>query len=276
MMYRTEKQLTTKQNKKIYEEVYFENDFSLKNYQDTSGFLLTYPNKFSQNPSQDKSIGIRRINVNPGCHFLYLAVEFYDGQNRITTPLHRGEYQNNNTMQEILVDLTNNLQVKDQQNNEYTLNTEYKPDEGKLNIYAVKYPANQAQGQQIQFRFVCFGYDRYLRLWGILNQLSEVPFNGYLQDNNYDEDSLIFVDSYNFTNVWNRTPLYFHASFSDSKYHYVCKTNDYWEKPAKLFYDNINGLEFTVYFTTDGVHKIIPNWSNILLELSFILRTQDL
>ena len=70
--------------------------------------------------------------------------------------------------------------------------------------------------------------------------------------------------------------LYFHASFSDSKYHYVCKTNDYWEKPAKLFYDNINGLEFTVYFTTDGVHKIIPNWSNILLELSFILRTQDL
>ena len=43
-------------------------------------------------------------------------------------------------MQEILVDLTNNLQVKDQQNNVYTLNTEYKPDEGKLNIYAVKYP----------------------------------------------------------------------------------------------------------------------------------------
>ena len=195
MMYRTEKQLTTKQNKKIYEEVYFEKDFSLKNYQDTSGFLLTYPNKFSQNPSQDKSIGIRRIDVDPGTHFLYLSVEFYDGQNTITTPLHKGEYQSNNTMQEILVDLTNNLQVKDQQNNEYTLNTEYKPDEGKLNIYAVKYPANQAQGQQIQFRFVCFGYDRYLRLWGILNQLSEVPFNGYLQDNNYDEteDMNIYV-----------------------------------------------------------------------------------
>ena len=48
------------------------------------------------------------------------------------------------------------------------------------------------------------------------------------------------------------------------------------EKPAKLFYDNVNGLEFNVYFTTDGIHKIIPIWSNILLELSFILRTQDL
>ena len=75
---------------------------------------------------------------------------------------------------------------------------------------------------------------------------------------------------------WNRTPLYFHASFSDSKHHYVCKTNDYWEKPAKLFYDNVNGLEFTVYFTTDGVHKIVPRWGEILLELSFILRTQNL
>ena len=276
-MYRTEKQLTTKQNKKIYEEVYFENDFHLSNYKETSGFLLTYPNKFSQNPSQDKSIGIRRIDVIPGCLYTYIAVEFQDEQQTVSTPIYRGEYQSENTLQEILVDLSTNLQFKDQQSNdEYSINFTYNPPEGTLTLYAVKYDAALDQLQQVPFRFVCTNRGDYLRLWSIFNQLGETPFEGYLQDNNFDSNSLTFVNEYNFTNVWNRTPLYFHASFSDSKYHYVCKTNDYLEKPAKLFYDNVNGLEFNVYFTTDGVHKIIPNWSNILLELSFILRTQDL
>ena len=276
-MYRTEKQLTTKQNKKIYEEVYFENDFHLSNYKETSGFLLTYPNKFSQNPSQDKSIGIRRIDLDPGSYFLYIAVEFQDGQQTITTPFYRGEYQSNNSLQEILVDLSNNLIYKNQDGTIiYKISYIYKPDEGVLKLYSVKIDGQQNQIQQLPFRFVCFTYDDYLRLWSLLNQLNGKPFEGYLQDEDYDIDSLTFVNEYNFTNVWNRTPLYFHASFSDSKYHYVCKTNDYWEKPAKLFYDNVNGLEFNVYFTTDGVHKIIPIWSNILLELSFILRTQDL
>ena len=276
-MYRTEKQLTTKQNKKIYEEVYFENDFHLSNYKETSGFLLTYPNKFSQNLSQDKSIGIRRIDLDPGSHFLYIAVEFQDGQQTITTPFYRGEYQSNNSLQEILVDLSNNLIYKNQDGTIiYKISYIYKPDEGVLKLYSVKIDGQQNQIQQLPFRFVCFTHDDYLRLWSLLNQLNGKPFEGYLQDEDYDIDSLTFVNEYNFINVWNRTPLYFHASFSDSKYHYVCKTNDYWEKPAKLFYDNVNGLEFNVYFTTDGIHKIIPNWSNKLLELSFILRTQDL
>ena len=48
-MYRTEKQLTTKQNKVIYEEVYFNSNMTIENFNDNSGFLLTYPNKFSQN-----------------------------------------------------------------------------------------------------------------------------------------------------------------------------------------------------------------------------------
>ena len=259
-MYRTEKQLTTKQNKKIYEEVYFENDFHLSNYKETSGFLLTYPNKFSQNPSQDKSIGIRRIDVIPGCLYTYIAVEFQDDQQTVSTPIYRGEYQSNNSLQEILVDLSNNLIYKNQDGTIiYKISYIYKPDEGVLKLYSVKIDGQQNQIQQLPFRFVCFTHDDYLRLWSLLNQLNGKPFEGYLQDEDYDIDSLTFVNEYNFTNVWNRTPLYFHASFSDSKYHYVCKTNDYWEKPAKLFYDNVNGLEFNVYFTTDGFHKIIPN-----------------
>ena len=275
-MYRSEKQLTTKQAKKTYEEVYFAGDFDLSRYNDNSGFLLTYPNKFSQNPSQDKSIGIRRIDLDPGTRYVYVAAEYMDGQDPVATPVYRGEYVSDNTLQEILVDLTTHLSYKDQvDGNEYFLNFSFNPPDGTLTLYGVKYDPVQGQTQYIPFRFVCENHSEYLRLWSLFNQLSDTPFDGYLQDNNFTPASLAFVDEYRFTNVWNRTPLYFHASFSDSKYHYVCKTNDYWEKPAKLFYDNVNGLEFTVYFTTDGVHKIVPRWCNIVLELSFILRTRN-
>ena len=274
MMYKTEKQLTNKQNKVIYEEVYFEKDFDVDVYNDNSGFLLAYPNKFSQNPSQDKSIGIRRIDVDPGCHFVYVAVEYDDGVNTYLTPIYRAEYQSANTFQEIMVDLQANLQYN--QNNVLCwIDSSFSEATGELSLVA-NMSVNNQNIQPVDFRFVCSTYAHYLQLWGVLNQRGNVPFEQYLQDNNFNANSLMFVSGYRFTNVWNRTPLYFHASFSDSKMHYVCKTNDYWEKPAKLFFDNVHGLEFTVYFTTDGIHKIVPCWSNILLELSFILRTQEL
>ena len=273
-MYKTERQLTTKQNKVIYEEVYFEKDFDIDRYNDNSGFLLTYPNKFSQNPSQDKSIGIRRIDVDPGSHFIYTGIEYNDGQNTYLTPLYRGEYQSTNTFQEILVDLQTNLQYN--QNNVLCwLNAEYNPETGEL-LFVANMSVNGQNAQAVDFRFVCNTYQHYLQLHGLLNQRENIPFEKYLQDNNFNTNSLIFVPEYRFSNVWNRTPLYLHASFSDSKMHYACKTGDYWEKPAKIFFDNTHGLQFYIYFTTDGYHKIIPCWSNILLELSFILRTQEL
>ena len=258
-MYKTEKQLTTKQNKVVYEEVYFNSDMTQENYNE--GYRLTYPNKFSQNPSQDKSIGIRRVEVIPSPHSINVGVE-YNGVG--TSQFVSCEYQSDNTLQEILINLLPQLT----KNNCYLV---YAFDKmtGKLSIAAMN------NGVQTTFRFVCRTLAEYSQLWALFNQPGDIPFESYLLDSNFNTTSLSFVQRYDFTNVWNRTPLYFHASFSDSKYHYVCKTDDYWEKPGKLFFDNVHGLEFQVYFTTDGVHKVIPFYAVKLLELSFILRTQE-
>lgn len=264
-MYKTERQLTTKQNKVIYEEVYFSSDIEDKNFNNNNGFLLTYPNKFSQNPSQDKSIGIRRIEVIPPTHSINVAVEFNDGQNTYITPFITCEYQSTNTLQEILVDMCSQLIT-----NNCFLSYAYDKLRGILKFVAIN------NNRQIHFRFVCINGVCYRELWQLFNQHGEIPFEQFLQDNNFNNNSLMFVNSYEFYNVWNRTPLYLHASFSDSKHHYVCKTGDYWEKPSKLFFDNVYGLEFNIYFTTDGYHKITPFYANKLLELSFILRTQEL
>ena len=280
-MYKTEKQLTTKQNKVIYEEVYFNADMSPSNY-NNNGYLLTYPNKFSQNPSQDKSIGIRRIKVVPPMHSFTVAVEYDDGISKHKTDDFLCEYQSQNTFQEILVDLIPKFELN-KDGVTYYMKYNYDKDKGELILESFKIgnvpEGNENEdgqgniGEEVTFRFVCSNYSGYLSLWSLLNQFDEIPFNGLCNDDSYNEDSMIFFSNILFVNVWNRTPLYLHASFSDSKYHYVCMTDDYWEKPSKLFFDNVHGLEFTIYFTTDGVNKIVPYWANKLLELSFILRT---
>ena len=62
--YKSEKAFTKNQLKKlVYEEVYMNNDMTINNYNPNTGYQLNYPQFFSSNPSQDKSIAPRRIQV---------------------------------------------------------------------------------------------------------------------------------------------------------------------------------------------------------------------
>ena len=79
------------------------------------------------------------------------------------------------------------------------------------------------------------------------------------------------ADVFQFTGVWDRDLLFFHASFSKSHRNMIGRNKDFWTTPSKkyIFTDNTN--DFYVYFTTDGVHRIFPYHCNFYLELSFIL-----
>jgi hypothetical protein len=69
-------------------------------------------------------------------------------------------------------------------------------------------------------------------------------------------------------NVPDISSLYFHASFSDNSYGYVCRINESYHKLVKkypLLYGN-----FEVWFTIDGKNLFRPQIQMILLELSFL------
>ena len=53
MDFKTERQFTTRQQKLIYEEVYFNNDMTINNYNPLTGYELKYPQFFTANPSQE-------------------------------------------------------------------------------------------------------------------------------------------------------------------------------------------------------------------------------
>jgi hypothetical protein len=76
------------------------------------------------------------------------------------------------------------------------------------------------------------------------------------------------VHSINFFNIWNKTTLFLHASFSNTvKYNYVCEVNESYHKLAKkypMLYDS-----FDIWFRIDGKTVFTPELDSFVLELAF-------
>ena len=281
--YFSEKSLTSKQNKIIYEEVYFYDTANVNTIDISTGYCFKYPQLFSSNPSMDKSIAPRRVKLIPKSYSFNIAIGFklannsYDALNYI-----HFDFTSENSMIEILNTMCSALEY---QTDDYTFNlsNDYNPSTGML-----KFTANAKVGDGVlpcSFRFICQDEENWRALWNCLNQPNDPFMDVYdreIIDEEEDEghiftkDHMKYVSSYTLFNVWSRKQLFFHASFSNSSHHYVCLSDDSWEKPSKIYKDNVLGSEFFVFFTTDVIHKIIPYSSTVLIELSFILRTDKL
>ena len=76
-MYRSEKQATQRQNKTSIEEAYFQRPFDTKNYNDsTKEYTYDIPQQFATNPSQEKTIGVRRVRLIPSAFKVHIKVEY--------------------------------------------------------------------------------------------------------------------------------------------------------------------------------------------------------
>ena len=253
-MFTSEKQFTQRASNIVYEEVYFNSNMSENNYDNATGYKLKYPELFSANNSQDKCIAPRKVNIKPSAHQLRFSFVLDPGyDNKASIAIDVTPY---NTMQEVLNEIKN--QVADQNNGLYEMQYVYDTMTGLLSISFV-----DENDEIVEFKFE-FTEVGNIELWKFFNQpgLPQLPTE--------------YTDSFGLSNVWNRDYLYVHASFSNSRYHYLCTTNEFWESPSKLFYDNVFGYDFYIYFTTDGITKIIPYYANKLIELSFVLRKERL
>lgn len=266
MEFKKESQFTNNASKRVFEEAYFNDDMADNRANvSTKSYSLRVPEMFATNLSQEKAISPRRVSCVPNAHVFRCSVHYYDLYDSYLneSEMQSFDFTSMNLLEEILSSLVEQTKIKTD-DNEYSLHYEYTKNTSSLSIYATH------NDNGVKFCFSCPTYKDYQELWGLFNQTS-FPF-GIENDSLYMEDSLDPIDILHLTNVWSRENLFVHSSFSSSKYHYMCRTNDFFNKPTKYYYDNINNNEFEIYFTTDGINKVIPYDSVKIIELAFILR----
>ena len=292
MEYKTEKDLTLKQNKVVYEEVYMDCDMSADKYIEGTGWNLKYPSQFSINHSKDKSIAPRRTLLEPKDYTFYMRVAYRDSVTGTTEITHAFLVQINRKT--TIADFVSGLPeyadtyYDDVNGNPNTNEAKfqilcvYDPNLGRL-VFAGAY-RDTTDPQNIVTRdcdiaFLFANASDISKFTELVNQKQNSPeiqtlcrqIWGWDRD---DEDS--YTSGVMLWNVWNRDQLCLHASFSSSQKRYLCFSNEFWERPSKIYFDNTYGSEFTVYYTTDGTHKIVPLYAHKLIELSFVLRTSTL
>ena len=265
MNYKKESQFTNNASKRVFEEVYTNEDMP-DDRVDNGSYRLSVPQMFSSNLSQEKAISPRRVICEPKPHIFNLGVIYYCDNHEYRTQLMEFDFISSNTIEEILHEITNRT-IYDDDTEHFKLMYTYNKLKGILSIIA-----ESKTYLPTTFKFVCPDYDDYVEFWSMLNQVGAPLYITETNPDYYDENSTSEVEMYRFFNVWSREPLYVHASFSSSKKHYLCRTGDFWFKPSKYYYDNTNQNDFELFFTTDGNNRIIPYDAVKVIELCFILR----
>ena len=269
MYYPKESQFTGHASKRVYEEVYTNEDMTNDNVNVNNGYYtLRVPSLFSSDLSQEKAISPRRVMCEPNAHIFYTRISYWteQGGQLAVTPFISFDFTSSNTMEECLNLLRTNSRTENN-GTTYVLDYLYNKKIGYLVLFAVDNGYNP-----VFFRFECTSYKQYNEIWSLFNQIGNPFFSAQNDQTQYNPDVLGPVANYSLTNVWHREPLYVHATFSSSQKHYLCRTNDFWFKPSKYYYDNINCNDFNIFFTTDGFHWIIPYDAIKIIELCYILK----
>jgi hypothetical protein len=76
------------------------------------------------------------------------------------------------------------------------------------------------------------------------------------------------------SDVWDRKRVQFHSTFSDARNKYIGSNGDKYDSISKLYRYVLTDPMFYIRFTTDGRHSFIPRYTQIIIELCFILNYQ--
>ena len=275
-MITSEKQFNRTSTVDSFDEIYTNHDVSAVNsYIADSGYPFEFPARWLNDPSMNKRIAIRRLDVIPTAHSFHLRLfshvppisdEENDPTLRITNAkINITEYDN---LIKVLAHICESL--------------------SSYNISLEAYE-----------RRLLFEYDEtrnYLKMWcegtdntfsttfGLFGGLMNTDEGGDVDDDLKDflrflnqdtsEDMVNYLKSdtekKEFYNVWSRDRLYIHASFSTSRRKYIGKRGDFYPVMNLLYPLPSNESTFSIFFTSDGQRTILIRYCNFDIQFCFI------
>lgn len=268
----TERQFNTKATMDAFDEIYTSFDVSVdEKYLAQSGYPFDYPTRWLNDPSMNKRIAIRRLDVTPSTHMFTLKIiaevnesAFDSNDEPYDVPTYDFEYQTFT-----VTEYDNLSKVLDAlcKYFEYSLNGKkgglfYYHD---MNTNELHLKFFNTKGDPVKFKFVdgTGNWSDDLKSFGqFLNQADMDECKNKLTAN--DEEKI-------FHEVWNRDRLHFHASFSTSRRKFIGKRRDFYQTLSLLYPPPTNESSFYVRFTSNGVKNILLRYCEFDIQLCFIV-----
>ena len=236
------------------------------------GYEFDYPVNWRGDPSLNKVIGLRRISYKPCSISLTYDITFkYTIDEEKEASLHgiTGVFTSQNTFEESITRVKSDIIDACLSSNidpRIVMIVNYDKIRGNVDISFVTEKTAQHESVNVSFKFEHMS-DEQISEWLRL-------FNQPVTNETITEFKNNYCDRYalnmNFDNVWNRDDFYCHASFSDSPRKVIGLNNDFWMQPSVLYAAVDNSNDFTIYFTTDTVHRILPRNGILLVQISYI------
>ena len=280
-MIQSEKQLSTKATMDAFDEIYTNFDLSVdETYTAQQGVPFDYPTRWLNDPSMNKRIAIRRLDITPSSHTFRLRVRAHVNETyHVTTTDVLGDPQTEEkTMEwyEKSIDVTiteyDNLnKVLDYivRSSAYDLGDEHLS--GMLeysysnsdNILVFAFLNSKAE--ETEFQLLSTTEADIVELYEFLRFLNQ-PLNA---------ESYAMCQAptqyKRFTEVWNRDRMHFHASFSTSRRKFIGKRGDFYHNLTLLYPPPTNESSFYIRFTSNGMKNILLRYCEFDIQLCFIV-----
>ena len=265
-MYTSEKQFNTTTSDLAIEEVYTNLDVEPNDpCISTKGFAFRYPQRWLNDPSQNKAIGLRKLSITPQpislkLYFSYLSPST---KNEIGFQYLSIDVLPENNMLEVLTKIRDKLyERKDNQNTRVYLTWTYVGTTLSLKCYRV----NSDTGKELtEVWFKLRGSNRTNddNVLKLFNQECTDKMRKYINT---------FLDYFEFDNVWDRGYIEFHSTFSDARKGFLGLNDEFYSKPSLLFKSPYDGPTFYIsFYVNDGKTSIIPRYCRFIIQLCFIL-----
>lgn len=268
----SENQFNKKATTEAFDEIYTSYDVSVKeDYIAQQGYPFDYPTRWLNDPSMNKRIAIRRLDVTPSTHSFTLilyAEPKEDGEGDDSKyATYSGKMKIDITYQDSLVKVLNFIYSTfsyDIGNKTCGLNYEYDVITNELTFTFVN-----SKDEFCKFRI------------GVINGEEEVDYTNanlfeFLKFLNQPittkgiDEVMKLTTIKTFKEVWSRDRLHFHASFSTSRRKFIGKRGDFYQNLSLLYPSPTNESTFYIRFTSNGIKNILIRYCEFDIQLCYI------